>query len=282
MSKSKTNAWGANAVLAGECLTAGATEFASRFCMTDSQKIKYQPLFLALVSSSSGEVATSFGLFKKDGLLWEVSGSECSMWDFNGQFVPEATTVDALKHRVLHGHLGRSDIDAYDCYGRDLLALLDSPEMVAIAAEPLTEQGKIAMGFILDDAESCSFLGNGGLPNDLRLDHAQIARLNAVFVSRAISAPSPVQCQEYEFDCFGETVYRFQQQANDYYLLAQPGGTVRFICFSANTTGAINELLAHRLVVSILWEEVKVSLEMGVDMVEDTPAYTAPGASPTF
>ena len=67
----------------------------------------FTPLLLVNNYSRSGEVAESFGLFVKEGQLFEVHGSECSVWDFDGQWEPEPTTVQALLHRLDHGRLGQ-------------------------------------------------------------------------------------------------------------------------------------------------------------------------------
>ena len=85
---------------------------------------EYTPLFLVLNHSSSGEVATSFGLFEKDKTLFEVSGTECSVWDFNGCWEPEETTIEALTHRLTVGRLGEEDSEE-SSFNKDLLAVLD-------------------------------------------------------------------------------------------------------------------------------------------------------------
>lgn len=67
----------------------------------------YHPLLLVDNSSRSGELAHSFGLFVKDGSLFEVNGSECSVWNFNGQWEPEKTSTAALLRRLDKGSLGQ-------------------------------------------------------------------------------------------------------------------------------------------------------------------------------
>lgn len=67
----------------------------------------YHPLLLVDNSSRSGEIAHSFGLFVKDGKLFEVNGSECSVWNFNGQWDPEETSTVALLRRLDKGSLGQ-------------------------------------------------------------------------------------------------------------------------------------------------------------------------------
>lgn len=72
----------------------------------------YHPLLLVDNSSRSGELAHSFGLFVKDGKLFEVNGSECSVWNFNGQWDPEETSSIALLRRLDKGSLGQGDDDS--------------------------------------------------------------------------------------------------------------------------------------------------------------------------
>lgn len=72
----------------------------------------YEPLFLASNYSCSGEMATTYGLFKKNNLFYEVYGTECSVWDFDGQWEPEEITLEAILHKINHGSLGSgSDYD---------------------------------------------------------------------------------------------------------------------------------------------------------------------------
>jgi len=90
----------------------------------------YTPLFLAITHSSSGEEAESFGLFEKSGKkgpqYFEVLGSECSVWDFNGQWEPELTTPAVLWHRLTHGQLGLADgNDAFNTSLKAVVAKLD-------------------------------------------------------------------------------------------------------------------------------------------------------------
>lgn len=71
-------------------------EFFDRFSAEKNQRKNYKPIFLAIVNSSYGECSPSFGIFEKNNQLYTVYGTECSMWDFNGQFNPELTTIDLL------------------------------------------------------------------------------------------------------------------------------------------------------------------------------------------
>ena len=41
-----------------------------------------------------------------DGGLYEVNGSHCSCMGLEGQWGPEGTSVEAIRHRIEHGTLG--------------------------------------------------------------------------------------------------------------------------------------------------------------------------------
>lgn len=71
----------------------------------------YHPLLLVDNSSCSGEMAHSFGLFVKDGALFDVYGSECSVWNFNGQWQPKQTSTAVLLHRLDNSYLGQEGDD---------------------------------------------------------------------------------------------------------------------------------------------------------------------------
>ena len=53
----------------------------------------------------------AFVLFRKGGVLYEVNGSHCSCYGLEGQWEPEETTVEALRHRLDHGRLGAGGYD---------------------------------------------------------------------------------------------------------------------------------------------------------------------------
>ncbi|WDI91943.1 hypothetical protein [Xanthomonas campestris] len=48
----------------------------------------------------------AFVLFRKEGKLFEVNGGHCSCHGLEGQWEPEETSVDALRHRMDKGQLG--------------------------------------------------------------------------------------------------------------------------------------------------------------------------------
>jgi hypothetical protein len=54
-----------------------------------------------------GTNADAFIIFKdKTGGLYEVNAAHCSCYGLEGQFEPEKTTVEALRHRLKFGKLG--------------------------------------------------------------------------------------------------------------------------------------------------------------------------------
>jgi len=57
---------------------------------------------------------SAFVLYSRGDLLYEVNGGHCSCYELEGQWDPELTSVEALRHRIENGNLGR---DSYydDC-----------------------------------------------------------------------------------------------------------------------------------------------------------------------
>ena len=57
-------------------------------------------------------------LFKQDGKLYRVSGSHCSCYGLEGQWEPEETTVEALRHELnteyKYGVIGARTVDIWD------------------------------------------------------------------------------------------------------------------------------------------------------------------------
>ena len=73
-----------------------------------SKKLDGMSVILAYESvAGSGEYAESFFLLKRnsDGALFEVHGSHCSCYGFEGQLDLEETNSVALKYRAINGHL---------------------------------------------------------------------------------------------------------------------------------------------------------------------------------
>jgi hypothetical protein len=59
-------------------------------------------------------------VFKKDGKLFEVNGGHCSCYGLEGQWEPEETTAEAIKHRAEEGRLAHGREEAL----RELLAAI--------------------------------------------------------------------------------------------------------------------------------------------------------------
>jgi len=51
----------------------------------------------------------AFVLLEKEGKLFEVNAGHCSCYGLEGQFIPEETSLELIKHRVLVGKLGQDD-----------------------------------------------------------------------------------------------------------------------------------------------------------------------------
>ena len=51
----------------------------------------------------------AFVLFEKDKKLFEVNAYHCSCYGLENQWEPEETTVEALRHRLVSGELGRDN-----------------------------------------------------------------------------------------------------------------------------------------------------------------------------
>lgn len=66
---------------------------------------------------------------KTDGKLYEVNGSHCSCYGLEGQWSPEDTTVEVLRHRLERGNLGR-DYDGRNEFAEELALVLDRLEAV--------------------------------------------------------------------------------------------------------------------------------------------------------
>lgn len=191
-----------------------AGEFFSKFGASPAQRKSYKPLFLALASSASGELAQSFGLFEKSGSLFEVSGTECSMRGFDGQFSPEPTSIAELRHRAALGNLGRSDLDQGDLYAFALLAALDrleprfgaEPGQPEIAQELLCAQPFFEL-WQLSEFGPYAMFDHPLLHSDKRLRE----RFCETFAARAIPESSIAERRGGEQAWpFGSALYRIQ------------------------------------------------------------------------
>lgn len=75
-----------------------------------------------------GYSGDAFVLFEKDGKLYEVNGSHCSCYGLEGQWEPEETTIEALRHRMMQGTLGKNDYHPFAVELEALLNQLEAPE----------------------------------------------------------------------------------------------------------------------------------------------------------
>lgn len=94
--------------------------------LAEKPKFAGAEILLASYGTTSYE-GDAFVLFKRDGKLWEVNGSHCSCYGLEGQWEPEETTIEALRHRVNEGKLGKGERDE-NPFAAELLQVLDSLE----------------------------------------------------------------------------------------------------------------------------------------------------------
>jgi hypothetical protein len=66
----------------------------------------------------------AFVIFERSGKLYEVNGSHCSCYGLEGQWQPEETSADALRHRIEHGNLGDGNYDS-NPFAAELTAVLN-------------------------------------------------------------------------------------------------------------------------------------------------------------
>lgn len=52
---------------------------------------------------------SAYVLFKRDGKLFEVHGGHCSCYGLEGQWEPEETSTEAIRHRLEKGTWGEED-----------------------------------------------------------------------------------------------------------------------------------------------------------------------------
>ena len=78
--------------------------------LEEKPNFKDAEILLASYGTPSYE-GYAFVLFRRDGKLWEVNGSHCSCYGLEGQWEPEEVSVEALRHRLDKGELGKGDWD---------------------------------------------------------------------------------------------------------------------------------------------------------------------------
>lgn len=69
---------------------------------------------------------SAFVLVSRGRKLYEVNGSHCSCYGLEGQWSLEATSVDALMHRIEHGTLGRDSYYDDGNFGDRLVEVLNN------------------------------------------------------------------------------------------------------------------------------------------------------------
>jgi hypothetical protein len=73
----------------------------------------------------------AFVLYRKGGKLYEVHGSHCSCYGLEGQWGPEETTIESLRHRLSEGRLGSDDYSD-NVFKDELAEVLDQLESEAL------------------------------------------------------------------------------------------------------------------------------------------------------
>jgi hypothetical protein len=73
---------------------------------------------------------STFVLFARDGKLYEVNGGHCSCYGLEGQWDPEETSVEALRHRIHNGSLGQDTYSDEGVFGEQLLTVLENWRLV--------------------------------------------------------------------------------------------------------------------------------------------------------
>jgi len=82
----------------------------------------------------------AFVLFERDGKLFEVSGSHCSCYGLKGQWEPEETTIESLRHRLDHGNLGNEKYSE-NPFAAELRGILDAmPANVKVRGAALLQR----------------------------------------------------------------------------------------------------------------------------------------------
>lgn len=187
-------------------------EFARAFGLSHGIPSDFEPLLLSLNSSSTGEIAQSFGLFDCRGLLYEVIGTECSVWEFNGQWDPEPTTVESLMRRLDEGSLGLGG-DGEDHFASALRQLL----------QPLA--GRPQRGFTMGDRLRLTLAWPPDAPHAQRTISIQDSEAFArVFAARLIAAAELVPCFDGHDDQPvarlqpGRRFYAFEREGLDVFL----------------------------------------------------------------
>ena len=82
-------------------------EFSNSYDHVDEDLKEYNDINVLLAYYETGNYeGWAFVLFERVGVLYEVNASHCSCYGLEGQWVPEETSVEALRHRMNEGNLG--------------------------------------------------------------------------------------------------------------------------------------------------------------------------------
>ena len=92
--------------------------------MSDEEKADIEILLASYTYQDYS--GSAFVLFRKksDGKLYEVNGSHCSCYGLEGQWLPEETNINELKHRLENGRMGLNFDDSNE-FRDELLGLLE-------------------------------------------------------------------------------------------------------------------------------------------------------------
>jgi hypothetical protein len=100
-------------------------EFSNSYDHVDEDLKEYNDINILLASYDCGNwEGDAFVLFERNGQLYEVNGSHCSCYGLEGQWNPEETSVEALRHRIEHGYVSSYHYD----YRKELTEVLDKWE----------------------------------------------------------------------------------------------------------------------------------------------------------
>jgi len=78
-------------------------DICNQFSIDESALKGCRILFAAYESDYEGQALV---VFRKNRKLYEVNGAHCSCYGLEGQWDPEVTTAEALRHRLEEGTLG--------------------------------------------------------------------------------------------------------------------------------------------------------------------------------
>lgn len=73
------------------------------------EKYKDIEILLASYADDGCYGGDAYVLFRKDNKLYEVNACHCSCFGIEGQWEPEETSIESIKHRLKEGSLGRDD-----------------------------------------------------------------------------------------------------------------------------------------------------------------------------